>query len=198
MNKIHMRLSYTAFNLWMHGNVPGLIDYMRGVPFEPTPQMLEGMKLDDEACKMALDTKRLPDHFGGFKLQSPRAQLYLTADLTTKKGRPFSFVGKPDVVDVGTKTLYELKTGAMNSLQYAATLQVPTQVILLKRFKNIEIKHAYVCRHDQYFKTSDISKVLLSDALLSNSEDRLLVMADDIYDLLSETITESTPRWKIN
>lgn len=198
MNKIHMRLSYTAFYKWMHGDIPGLIDYMRGEEFVPTPQMLEGMQLDDEACKLALDTKKLPDHFGGFTLQAPRVQLYLSADLVTPKGRSFSFVGKPDVVDIATKTLYELKTGVMSSLQYAATLQVPTQVLLLKWFKNIEIKHAYVCRHDQYFKTSDISKVLLSDQLLGKAEASLLTMADDIYDTLSETITESTTRWKIN
>lgn len=198
MSNIRMRLSYTAFSMWMHNNIPGLIDYMRGVEFVPTPQMAEGMKFDDEACKMALDTKQLPDYFGGFKLQSPRAQLYLCAEMVTPKGRTFDFVGKPDVVDVTDKALYELKTGVLTSLQYAQTLQVPTQVLLLDKVKGIQIKKAYVCRHDQYFGATDVSQVILSNKLLSDAEEKIKVMADDIFDFLSETITESTPRWKIN
>jgi hypothetical protein len=197
-NNIHMRLSYTAFNLWKRGNIPGLVDYMRGVEFIPTEQMLEGMKFDDEACKSALDTKQLPDCFGGFKLKAPRAQLYLSATLVTPKGRTFDFVGKPDVVDIADKALYELKTGVMSSLSYAQTLQVPTQVMLLLKAKNIKIERAYVCRHDQYFNTTDVSQILLSDRLISNTEAEVLEIADSIYDFLSETITESTPRWKIN
>lgn len=199
MNKsIYMRLSYTAFYKWNHGDIPGLVDYMRGVPFEPTEQMLEGMRLDDQACKEALDTKMLNPMFGGYKLVRPKAQLYLSAEFTTPKGRKFEMVGKPDIFDAGVDTLYELKTGVMTSFEYAGTDQVPIYALLFEQAKRILVKKAYVCRYDQYFQKTDISKVLLSKALLERTYTKLINQADDICDYLSDAIKESTPRWKIN
>lgn len=189
-----LRISYTALSLWKRGDEQGLLSYLYGQSFTPTPQMLEGSTLDKKAADEVMQTNRLIPEFGWYELVAPIAHLKLESkivpDVLATGVKPFVLVGEIDVYDrlSGNEgVIYELKTGVTLSATYAHTMQTKLYA-LLATLHHLPVTKILVCHHNQYTLETDVHKVLITKRMIRNTYKELLVDVYAIQQFL-ETVT---------
>lgn len=168
-------------SLWEKKDFVGVLNYINGVRFEPSAQMLEGQKYDAEACESGTKNGKLTEEFGGFKLRNPKPQLKLESEMTDSKGREFTLVGVLDTYDDGD--IWEFKTGVMSSIRYAGTKQTRIYYLLCL-LNNLPVNAIRITRYDQYDDSNDIHIVIPSNSMASNTKKYLIKTVTDIYDWL--------------
>lgn len=165
-----LRISYTALSLWERGDTEGFLNYINGVAFTPTPQMLEGQKYDNACCAHAVQHKRLTPEFGWYELNNPQPQLKLEVQMVSSIGKPFTLVGVLDIYDEGD--IWELKTGVMSSISYARTKQTRLYMLLCQ-LSGLPVKRIRIARYDQYHNKTDVHIVLPSKYITTQVEREL-------------------------
>lgn len=199
-----LRISYTALSYWKRNDTQGMLKYFAGIRFNPTPQMQEGLRLDDEACEHALKEHKLPRHFGGFEVVDPITQLKLVGVISEGLVEPVQLVGVIDTYDQGF--IYEYKTGISSSSDYALTLQVPIYAMLLadkntkyftldendkwierKDLKIFPPNGGRICRFNQYEGTTDIHHMIISNHTIETARRTVTGLIKEIQDFMSES-----------
>jgi hypothetical protein len=173
-----LRISYTAIALWKRGDMNRFMEYMTGKKSFTTSQMQEGVDYDERAVQTALDTGKLIDEFGSYQLTAPEGHKRIEVNFTfpvimdlLKNANmidvdPFQLVGELDLYDAGE--IIELKTGMVSSIEYARTMQVPIYMVLAK-LNQLPVTGARICHYNQYEKTTDVHKMLVSKPLLKTT-----------------------------
>lgn len=172
-----LRLSHTLLNLWIRGETDKAIDYYFKLnKFEPTPKMIEGLAIDKAIQEEIIKNKRLPDFLGGEKLVDPRPQLKLEIE----HSKYFDFVGVIDCYDNGTGTIYEFKTGVLNSFNYLNQAQTKLYAYLCQK-SNLLAKEIVIIRYSQKENNYDWSNSFVNEETINEAKNFIDSIAPEIY-----------------
>lgn len=167
------RASFSVLNTWAMGDWQRAIEMYLKLPYEPTPQMIEGSKYHQEWQNEIVTKNKLPQVFGGSPLKNPKAELKLEKQLTDW----LELVGIIDLYD--GDTIYDWKTG--KSKQNADGFQLKVYQILIPTARRGEIHH-----YDQYIKKVDVSVVHLTDKTLKEAVEWVVTFSSEMYHYLKQ------------
>jgi len=176
MNKF--RASYSVLDAWLRGDYENAVKmYFKLGSFE-NEAMIQGKKYHEDWANETKKNKTLPVIFGEQKLKNPQTELKLVVQIYDW----LEFVGVIDCYD--DPIFYEYKTGVTESQVYANSHQIGMYGLLLTysdKFANAcEIHH-----YNQHKRSVDVSKVWVTDQLISDSLNFVVTTAGEMHDYLS-------------
>lgn len=177
MNKF--RASYTVLSTWESGDFERAVKIYFKLENFITPQMAEGKNIHESWAKHIQETNTTPIEFGGEKLDSPKSEVKLVAQLLPW----LEVVGIPDLID--NKKVYEFKTGKKSSEEYATSKQGGVYAILAT-FNDLLVDQVVIGHFDQYKKCSDISFVWVTNNLLKETLNWVETLSSEMHHYLEQ------------
>lgn len=177
MNKL--RASYSLLELWKGGNWERAVKYYFKLEQFLTPAMADGRKYHEEWNKHIAQNKTLPDCFGAKPLINPFPEVKKVVQLEDW----LELVGIMDCIDA--PTIYEFKTGKQSSEAYASSKQTGVYAVLAT-YSNILVDRAEIYHYDQYLKKYDMSHVWITDKILTDAHNWILMLSSEIHNYFTE------------
>jgi hypothetical protein len=170
-----IRLSHSLISAWESGNIQGAIDMYFHVDRVGSQQMIDGRAFHEEIAESINKYNSLPAYMEFQpKLVTPKTEFEITVpynEICDIKGI-FDCLDEPN--------LYEWKTGVSDSLEWARTGQLPLYFLICELAK-IPVDLAYLLRHNQYEKKSDLAIIHNSVKLRDKARNIVDSVAPEIH-----------------
>ena len=170
---MRLKISYSIINLWLKGDISGVVEALNGHWQEPTEAMAYGLRKHKDWENYVNETKCLPMEFGGGELINPKTEQYRKLCVMD------DWLWLSGIADLqyGNKgqVLVDYKTGKGSANQYANSLQVGCYKVLFPEAKYFK----FLCYNQQEDKITT-SIIRLTDNLYQEALDKIMTVGCDI------------------
>ena len=165
------------------GQWKDLTNMLNRVQKEPTPAMVDGLRIHKEIEQHITMHNAFPDWLFKGELVLPKCE----EKVVINYDEFFDISGIFDCVDLATKTLYEFKTGTQSSIDWARTHQIPLYFMLLGRL-NRDVEKAYLIHYNQHNKTKDWVVIYNSPEMIEKANNYVLTYGGEIRNYLENSL----------
>lgn len=168
-----LRLSFTLLTLWNNGRWTDAVKMYRHEPTEKSQAMIEGLAMHEKWEREINKSKRLKLKGHSFNFTNPQCERKMVVGYNDR----WDLSGTFDVLDGGT--IYEFKSGKMNSLEYVNGYQLPFYFLIAKR-ANIPVEKAILVHYNQHIDKYDTSMLWNSTKQIEKAENFIDSLAPEI------------------
>ena len=172
---LKLRLSYSLLNAWSRGNVDEAVSLYLREGLISSPALKYGKDFHKKVEKIINKKKEITLAGTNFKFEKPETEKVIIINYSDHWDLKVII----DCLD--ENTIYDWKTGVVNSLEYSNSYQFPLYFLACK-MSGIDIERGFMVHYNQYEKKTDFTIIWNGQTQIERATNYIESLAPEIYE----------------